>query len=62
MGSLFIIIFEDNEIKYSHSVDTDLLDAADDGLIDVLDISDPDCIQQYANSGWSAIKGMGRNE
>lgn len=56
--SMFIIIFEDGEIKYSPNVDSDILDAADDGLVDVLDISDQDCIQQYSG-GWSAIDGVG---
>jgi len=56
--SMFIIIFEDGVVKSSPNVDADILNAAEDGLIQVLDISDQDCIQEYSG-GWHTIDGVG---
>lgn len=56
---MFLIIFEDGEIQSTTTAGEDLLQGADDGLLDVLDVSDSSNPLRYWDGEWQQIEAMG---
>jgi hypothetical protein len=52
---MYIIIFEDGSIKQATELDEGLLPAADDGLVDIIDISTHKDPLQYLDEGWCSL-------
>lgn len=44
---VYLIIFEDGTIKYTYDFSEDLCQSADDGYVDIVDITDPEMPLQY---------------
>jgi len=56
---MYLAIFEDGVIQYTSEVDEELLRGADDGFLDVLDISDPASPLRYWEGEWQAVGPLG---
>lgn len=54
---MYIYIFEDGEVKKSTTFSNDDLSSVADGILDVIDISDPDKpIASVGGGGWIDLK------
>ncbi|WP_161893236.1 hypothetical protein [Pseudomonas juntendi] len=49
---MFLMIFEDGEIKTAEEVSDSDLDAADDGILDILDISEAFSVKRRMDGDW----------
>jgi|GEM_PF-5986154 len=49
---MFLMIFEDGEIKTAEEVSNSDLNAADDGILDILDISEPFSVKRRMYGDW----------
>ena len=55
---MFLFIFENGVIQKSESYTEDDLKAADDYLIDIVSIFDPDLPTQYHDGDWRPIENI----
>jgi hypothetical protein len=55
---MYLMIFEDGEMKSAESVGSDDLDAADSGVVDLVDTTDPFRPLRYFNSEWVEIEDV----
>jgi hypothetical protein len=55
---MYLMIFEDGEIKTAEEVDEDDIQAADDGCLDIIDISEPFTPKRRFNSDWVEIESI----
>lgn len=55
---MFLIIFEDGEIQSTREVSEDLTQGADDGLLDLLDVSDPENPMRWWDGEWQPVDAM----
>tara|TARA_R110000851_G_scaffold188259_1_gene338287 strand:+ start:231 stop:404 length:174 start_codon:yes stop_codon:yes gene_type:complete len=53
---MYIIIFEDGSMSYSATISSEELEAADDGILDIVDISDPTHPLRYFDEGWCSLE------
>lgn len=53
---MYIIIFEDGSMSYSATISSGELEAADDGILDIIDISDPTHPLRYFDEGWCSLE------
>lgn len=53
---MYLIIFEDGSIQKTSRVSTEDLDASEQGLQEVLDISDPEEPKIYIEGDWEEIE------
>tara|TARA_R110000850_G_scaffold261268_1_gene389310 strand:- start:142 stop:315 length:174 start_codon:yes stop_codon:yes gene_type:complete len=53
---MYIIIFEDGSMSYSVTISSEELEAADDGILDIVDISDPTHPLRYFDEGWCSLE------
>ena len=51
---MYILIFEDGSMVKSKTVSDEDFKAADDGLVDIIDVGDDDPMR-YFDSGWTDI-------
>ena len=56
---MYLIIFEDGSISKSDSVGISELEAADDGILDLIDISASDSPFRYYDGEWSELDYFG---
>ncbi|WP_238938739.1 hypothetical protein, partial [Pseudomonas typographi] len=56
--SMYLMIFEDGEIKSAEEVGIDDTQAADDGLLDLIDISDPFNPTRYLGGEWKSVEDV----
>jgi hypothetical protein len=60
--SRFITIFEDGEMHFHNGrIPDEIVGAADRGLYEIIDITDPDCPLRYCEEGWANIDPLPRN-
>lgn len=52
----YIFVFEDLEIRRGESYLKEDLEACDDGLLDIIDISDPTAPLAYFKGGWEELQ------
>jgi len=52
---MYLIIFEDGNITHQIELDDGMLPAADNGYVDVVDISDPSHPLRYWDEGWCSL-------
>ena len=52
---MYIIIFEDNQISRAASLDISLFEACDDGILDIVDISNPEAPTTYYSGQWHEL-------
>ncbi|MBD1602519.1 hypothetical protein [Pseudomonas typographi] len=55
---MYLMIFEDGEIKSAEEVGIDDTQAADDGLLDLIDISDPFNPTRYWGGEWKSVEDV----
>lgn len=55
---MYIIIYEDGEIQSSQTCEDDLLLGADDGAIDLLDVSDPENPMRRWDGEWQPVESV----
>jgi hypothetical protein len=55
---MFLIIFEDGEVKRADAVGEDDKQSADDGYIDLIDITDPSVPKRFISGAWSDIEDL----
>ncbi|MBD1589743.1 hypothetical protein [Pseudomonas typographi] len=55
---MYLMIFEDGEIKSAEEVGIDDTQAADDGLLDLIDISDPFNPTRYSGGEWKSVEDV----
>ena len=55
---MYLMLFEDGEIKSAEDVSDDDLRAVDDGVMEVVDISEPFTPQRYIGGAWHEIEGI----
>jgi hypothetical protein len=56
MGNRFITVFEDGSLNFHKGeIPQEVLEAADDGLYDVIDITNPDDPLRYWDEGWTNV-------
>ncbi|MBD1555271.1 hypothetical protein HAQ04_28205 [Pseudomonas sp. C2L11] len=55
---MYLMIFEDGEIKSAEEVGIDDTQAADDGLLDLIDISDPFNPTRYLGGEWKSVEDV----
>ena len=53
---MFVVIFEDGDMRLVDSVDDDLLQEADDYWISLLDVSVPDAPKNYYEGKWHELE------
>lgn len=56
---MFLVIFEDGAIRKAEEVSQDDVRSADDGLLDLIDISRPDDPRRYVEGGWHPLDLLG---
>lgn len=52
---MYLVIFEDGTMQHMVELEDGLLHAADNGLVDVVDIHDPSHPLRYFNEGWCSV-------
>ena len=52
---MYLVIFEDFSIRHTAELEDGLLSAADDGLVEVVDISNPEHPLRYTNGNWCSV-------
>ena len=52
---MYIVIFEDGDMTHHEQINDEFLKEADDGIIDLIDISDPSHPLRYFNEGWCSL-------
>lgn len=52
----YLFIFEDGDTAIHSSVEPHDLDCCDDGILQVLDISDPKNVTSYYNGSWHPVE------
>lgn len=55
---MFLVIFEDGEIQSTREAGEDLTQGADDGVLDLLDVSDPENPMRWWDGEWQAVDAM----
>ncbi|MGF6595096.1 hypothetical protein [Pseudomonas sp. 2835] len=55
---MYLLIFEDGEMKSAEDVTDDELRGADDGLLDIVDISEPFTPTRYVGGQWVDVEGV----
>ena len=53
---MFVVIFEDGDMRLAYSVDDSLLESADDGVVDLLDVSVADSPRCYYKGEWHELE------
>jgi len=56
--TMYLLIFEDGEMKSAENVTEDDLRGADDGLLDIVDISEPFTPSRYQNGQWIEVEDV----
>ena len=54
---MYILIYRDYSMMYTATIDATLLSVADDGDIEIIDISDPTHPLRYFDEGWCSLEG-----
>lgn len=57
---MFLIIFEDGQITCCTKVSDELFSGADDGIVDIVDVSDPVSPLRYWGGDWEAVESLGQ--
>lgn len=57
-NTMYLMIFEDGEMKSVEEVGSDDLNAADSGCIDLVDITDPHNPTRYISGEWLAVEDL----
>lgn len=57
---MYLVIFEDGGVKTMAEIGVHELSAADDGYLDIIDISDPELPTRYFDEGWTSIDDAGK--
>ena len=52
---MYIVIFEDGDMTHREQISDEFLKEADDGIIDLIDISDPSHPIRYFDEGWCSL-------
>lgn len=52
---MYLVIFEDGSMQHMTQLDVGTLFAADDGLVEVVDISNPEHPLRYFDEGWCSV-------
>lgn len=55
---MFLMIFEDGEIKSAEDVSDDDLQAADDGVLDIMDVSEPFTPKRRFDGDWVEVESV----
>lgn len=55
---MFLLIFEDGEVKRADAVGEDDKQSADDGYIDLIDISDPTSPKRFISGEWLEVEDI----
>lgn len=55
---MFLIIFEDGLIKTAKDIGDDDKDMADDGYVDLIDISSPSEPKRYRSGDWELVEDI----
>ncbi|WP_327440304.1 hypothetical protein [Pseudomonas donghuensis] len=55
---MYLMIFEDGEIKNAEDVSDADLQAADDGVLDIVDISEPFTPKRRFNGDWVEVESI----
>ncbi|VVP89566.1 hypothetical protein PS918_03098 [Pseudomonas fluorescens] len=55
---MYLMIFEDGEIKSAQELSEDDVRAADDGCLDIIDISEPHTPTRRFSDGWVLIESI----
>lgn len=55
---MFLMIFEDGEIKSAEDVSDADLQAADDGVLDIVDVSEPFTPKRRFNGDWVEVENI----
>ena len=58
--SMYLLIYEDGEIQSSREAGADLTEAADDGILDLLDVSDPENPMRWWDSEWQPVDAVAK--
>ena len=58
-GKMYLLIFEDGEIQTVDKIEGDTMGAADDGYVDIIDISGCDNPLQYSDGEWHPASKSG---
>ena len=52
---MYIVIFEDGDMTHREQINDEFLREANDGIIDLIDISDPSHPLRYFDEGWCSL-------
>jgi len=55
---MFLIIFEDGEIKRTEALADGDLESADDGYLDLLDVSEPTSPKRFISGEWVEVEEL----
>ncbi|MGY4817999.1 hypothetical protein ACVNP3_18880 [Pseudomonas chlororaphis subsp. piscium] len=55
---MYLIIFEGGDMKSAEDVSEDDLRGADDGLVDIVDISEPFTPMRYLSGEWIEVESV----
>lgn len=55
---MYIVIFEDGEMQSTRDLGDDIIQGAEDGLLDLLDVSDSDNPMRWWDGEWQAVDAM----
>lgn len=59
MEKRYITIFEDGTVQHwQGELPTELVVAADQGLYDIIDVTDPNEPMQYCDEGWTDVEKL----
>lgn len=62
MSKTYVLLFEDGSVMQTHELGDGLLKSADDGIVDVLDVSDPEDVLRYLEEGWVSVEVAPKGE
>jgi hypothetical protein len=57
---MYIVIFEDGTMSHRETINSELLKEADNGVTDIIDISDPSDPLRYLDEGWCSLEAANR--
>lgn len=55
---MFLLIFEDGEVKRTDAIGEDDKQSADDGYIDIIDITESDSPKRFISGEWLEIEDI----
>ena len=52
---MYLFIFEDGSVSSAEDMTEEDFVSADEGLLDIIDVSDPSNLKQYLNGQWDPV-------